>query len=59
MGTWYAERARRLPGYPPRQTLRLLPVRDAMRRSARTGCTVTIDDEYAPQRGRRAPQVVH
>jgi scyllo-inositol 2-dehydrogenase (NADP+) len=47
------------PAIQPRQTLRLLRVLDAIRRSARTGCTVTIDDEFAPQRGARAPQAAH
>jgi scyllo-inositol 2-dehydrogenase (NADP+) len=47
------------PAIQSRQTLRLLRVLDAIRRSARTGCTVTIDDEYAPQRGALRPQAAH
>jgi predicted dehydrogenase len=43
------------PAVQPRQTLRVLRVLDAVRRSARTGCAVKIRDEYAPQRGASAP----
>lgn len=38
------------PAVKPRETLRLMRVLDAVRRSARTGRVVRIKDEYAPQR---------
>jgi scyllo-inositol 2-dehydrogenase (NADP+) len=44
------------PTVQPRQTLRLMRVLDAIRRSARTGCTVTIEDAYAPPARGRVPQ---
>jgi predicted dehydrogenase len=45
------------PAVQPHETLRLMRVLDAVRRSARTGCAVTIDDEYAPRRGVRAARI--
>jgi scyllo-inositol 2-dehydrogenase (NADP+) len=40
------------PAVPPRETLRLMRVLDAIRRSARTGRVVALRDEYAPHTGR-------
>ncbi len=44
-----AGRAR--PAIEPRETLRLMRVLDAVRRSARTGRVIKINDEYAPRSG--------
>jgi len=47
------------PAIQPCETLRLMRVLDAIRRSARTGRAVTIDDEYAPRRGARGARITH
>jgi predicted dehydrogenase len=48
---------RAAPLVQPRETLRLMRILDAVRRSAQTGRVVTIKDEYAPQRGPRTNRV--
>ena len=45
------------PAIPPRQTLRLMRVLDAVRQSARTGRVVACNDEYAPAVGRRSKRL--